>query len=158
MVTVFMDQISEHQRDLTNSASSRFVFELLTGFAYSMYRLTKALRGLEIDADRMKANLVRATAETVAEPLYIVLAHHGHPSAYDYSRSLVKRFREEGTPVMDQLRADPSAGPYLDKLTDVQRKVLEDPSLYVGDAPERTMEACGYWSGVVDDIERELGA
>jgi len=32
MTTVYMDQISEHQRDLTNSASSRFIPEILTAF------------------------------------------------------------------------------------------------------------------------------
>ena len=33
VITFFMDQISEHQRDLTNSASSRFVAEYMFGFA-----------------------------------------------------------------------------------------------------------------------------
>jgi adenylosuccinate lyase len=32
-MTFFMDQISEHQRDLTNSASQRFVADYLAGFA-----------------------------------------------------------------------------------------------------------------------------
>ncbi len=158
MVTVFMDQISEHQRDLTNSASGRFVFELLTGFAYSVYRLTSAMKGLEVDSERMSANLERSAAEVVAEPLYVILACHGHPSAYDYSRSLVKRFRAEGTPVLELLRADSSAKPYLKALTDRQKAVLEDPTRYIGDAVARTVEACEYWGGVVNEIEREIGS
>ena len=40
VVTFFMDQISEHQRDLTNSASSRFVAEYLVGFAFAAERMT----------------------------------------------------------------------------------------------------------------------
>jgi len=157
MVTVFMDQISEHQRDLTNSASSRFVFELLTAFAYSIKRLTSALHGLEVDVEKMRANLDRSKAETVAEPLYIVLACNGFPNAYEYSRSLVKKFRADGTPVLDQLQADPSAKPYLDKLSAVQRKVLDDPTAYLGDAPARATAACDHWEGVVDSIERGDG-
>lgn len=157
MVTVFMDQISEHQRDLTNSASGRFVFELMTAFAYSIKRLTSALKGLEVDVERMKENLERSKAETVAEPLYVVLACHGFPNAYEYSRSLVKRFRAEGTPVLDQLQADPAAKPYLKKLTEAQRRVLDDPTSYQGDAAARTAAACDYWEGVVASIEREIG-
>ena len=157
MVTVYMDQISEHQRDLTNSASSRFVFELMTAFAYSIYRLAAAVRGLEVDAKAMRANLERSRAEIVAEPLYVVLACNGHPSAYDYSRSLVKRFRAEGTPLMDLMRSDLAARPFLESLSDRQRKVLEDPTCYLGDAAARTAAACEHWGGVMDGIEADLG-
>jgi len=156
MVTVYMDQISEHQRDLTNSASSRFVFELLTGFSYSVVRLKGAMEGLEVDARRMRANLERSRAEIVAEPLYVALACNGHPDAYHYSRSLVKKFREDGTPILDQLKADPAAKPYLDKLTPLQRKVLEDPSLYTGDAKERTEAACEHWERAMKELESEV--
>jgi len=38
-VTWFMDQISEHQRDLSNSASGRFVAEYLGGFAAATARI-----------------------------------------------------------------------------------------------------------------------
>jgi len=129
----------------------------LTAFAYSIKRLTSALNGLEVDVERMRANLERSKIETVAEPLYIVLACHGFPNAYEYSRSLVKKFRAEGTPVLDQLRGDPSAKPYLDKLTPVQREVLDDPTAYLGDAPARAAAACDHWEGLVASIEREIG-
>src|SRR5205085_6275182 len=36
--TVLMDQLSEHQRDLTNSASMRFVMEHVAAFAYAIHR------------------------------------------------------------------------------------------------------------------------
>src|SRR5262249_61335345 len=35
IVTTYMDQISEHQRDLTNSASQRFLGEILAATAYA---------------------------------------------------------------------------------------------------------------------------
>src|SRR5207247_4253929 len=43
IVTVLMDQISEHQRDLTNSASMRFVTEFVAAFAYGIHRLRGTL-------------------------------------------------------------------------------------------------------------------
>ena len=57
MTTVFMDQILEHQRDLTNSASSRFLTELFTAFDYSIYRLIRALGEMDVKADNMERNL-----------------------------------------------------------------------------------------------------
>ena len=54
LVTVLMDQISEHQRDLTNSASMRFVTEFVAAFAYGIHRLAGSLDGIEADAARMR--------------------------------------------------------------------------------------------------------
>src|SRR3989339_363169 len=41
MNTLYMDQICEHQRDLTNSATQRFVPEILSGLYVSITRLNK---------------------------------------------------------------------------------------------------------------------
>src|SRR3984957_2877264 len=43
LLTVLMDQISEHQRDLTNAASMRYVTEFVAAFAYGLYRLRGSL-------------------------------------------------------------------------------------------------------------------
>src|SRR5205807_5417252 len=53
LLTVLMDQISEHQRDLTNSASGRFITEFVAAFAYGVHRLDGSLDGVEADAARM---------------------------------------------------------------------------------------------------------
>ena len=47
LITVLMDQVSEHQRDLTNSASMRFVTEFVAAFAYGVHRLHGTLHGIE---------------------------------------------------------------------------------------------------------------
>src|SRR5690606_34313753 len=74
MLTVYMDQISEHQRDLTNSASSRFFPELIAGVALAADRTLREVRRLGVDRERMETNL-RSTLQTVvAEPLYVLLA------------------------------------------------------------------------------------
>ncbi|MGE5599007.1 MAG: lyase family protein, partial [Bacteroidota bacterium] len=41
LLTHYLDQISEHQRDLTNSATSRFIPEIVAGFAAAVDRLTR---------------------------------------------------------------------------------------------------------------------
>src|SRR3989338_669986 len=43
IITIYMDQISEHQRDLTNSASSRFIPEILAALYISVINLEDTL-------------------------------------------------------------------------------------------------------------------
>ncbi len=57
VVTFYMDQISEHQRDLTNSASSRFVVDYVAGFCLAAGRMVSVLRSLVVDRRRMAENL-----------------------------------------------------------------------------------------------------
>ncbi|MGB4669193.1 MAG: lyase family protein, partial [Bacillota bacterium] len=70
MMTVYMDQLSEHQRDLTNSASGRFVTEILAGFVLAMHRLQSVVSKLVVDTARMSANFEASKDNVIAEPLY----------------------------------------------------------------------------------------
>ena len=49
IITLYSDQISEHQRDLTNSASSRFIPEILAAFYISVKRLNRTMKSLNVD-------------------------------------------------------------------------------------------------------------
>ena len=72
MMTVYMDQISEHQRDLTNSASARFVTEIVAALTMAVQRLTKVTKKLAVDKEQMLKNLKLNAGLIVAEPLYIL--------------------------------------------------------------------------------------
>lgn len=87
-MTFFMDQISEHQRDLTNSASERFVAEFVAGLCAAANRMLKVLRGLKVDRARMSANLASGAGLVLAEPTYILLAESGVPDAHEAVRKL----------------------------------------------------------------------
>ena len=93
MITVYLDQVSEHQRDLTNSSSQRYLPELLVAFDYSVRRLTRALWDsiedapkLIVDEENLRRNLQSSGDKILAEPLYILLALAGHPSAHEAVR------------------------------------------------------------------------
>ncbi|MEK6949116.1 MAG: lyase family protein, partial [Nanoarchaeota archaeon] len=53
MITLYTDQISEHQRDLTNSASSRFIPEILAALYISVSRLDKTMKSLQVDKENL---------------------------------------------------------------------------------------------------------
>jgi adenylosuccinate lyase len=145
MVTVLMDQISEHQRDLTNSASGRFVTELVTAFAYTVRRLGDAVAGIEPDQARMAQLLEEGKDPVAAEPLYVLLSLFGHPDAHEQVRILARRARVEKVPLTQIIQADPALQRYLERLSPTQRAVLENPANYIGAARERTISICDNW-------------
>ena len=157
MTTVFMDQILEHQRDLTNSASSRFLTELFTAFDYSIYRLIRALGEMDVKVDNMRRNLEASAGDTVAEPIYLLMAYYGFPDAYDHTRKLVAQVHQTGQQLTDLLWADETLQPFLEKLTPIQREALRDPKKYVGASVERTHATCDEWEQRVQQILATCG-
>jgi adenylosuccinate lyase len=145
LLTVLMDQISEHQRDLTNSASMRFVTEFVTAFAYGVHRLSGTLDGVEADAARMREVLEAGKDPVAAEPLYVLLSLAGHPDAHEQARVLARDARIKNVPLTEVIRGERSLEPYLGRLTPAQRAVLDDPALYTGAAAERARAICADW-------------
>jgi adenylosuccinate lyase len=152
MQTVFMDSILEHQRDLTNSASSRFLTELFVAFDYSIYRLSRVLGEMDVKTDQMRKNLELSAGNTVAEPIYLLLAYYGFPDAYDHTRKLVAQVHETGQTLTELLWHDPDLRPFLEHLTDKQRDALRDPSAYIGTSVSRTHATCTEWGSRIERI------
>jgi adenylosuccinate lyase len=158
ILTVLMDQISEHQRDLTNSASGRFVTELVTAFAYGIHRLRGALSSVVPDVERMHEVLEAGKDPVAAEPLYVLLSLAGHPDAHEQARILARQARVKGTTLTEAIRNDRSLDAYLEKLTPEQRTVLDDPAHYRGAAAERTRTICAAWEARLAELEHCLPA
>jgi adenylosuccinate lyase len=145
LITVLMDQISEHQRDLTNSASTRFVTEFVAAFNYGVYRLAGSLDGVEADVARMRQILQEGKDPVTAEPLYVLLSLAGHPDAHEKSRVLARQAHAGKRPLAEVVRQDASLEPYFKNLSAAQRAVLDDPARYLGAAVERTRTICADW-------------
>jgi len=145
IVTVLMDQISEHQRDLTNSMSGRFVTEFVTAFAYAVRRLRLALDTVEPDRDRMRQILEAGKNPVVAEPLYILLSLGGHPDAHEKARVLATESRVTGRALPEIISEDRSLDEYLQRLTPENRAILKDPARYIGATVQRTFATCEQW-------------
>jgi len=146
MMTVYLDGISEHQRDLTNSASGRFIIELFTAFDYAICRMKDALGLLTIRRERMRDNLDAAGSWVLAEPLYILLAtHRRDPDAYDKVRELVRLSEKHDRELSAEVQESADLQSFLKSLPDDKRGVILDPSGYIGASVERTEAVCNYW-------------
>jgi adenylosuccinate lyase len=160
-LTFFMDQISEHQRDLTNSASSRFVADYIAGFASAAARMRSVVRSLSVDRPRMAKNL-SATGDLVfSEALYVLIAASGVPDAHERVRRATLQVEREGGRLIDILRADDAlwkalgAGLARAGIADAEQ-FFSDPSRYRGKAAEKAREIAQRYEAVAARIRSDL--
>jgi len=145
MLTLYMDQISEHQRDLTNSASSRFTAEILAAFYISVSRLDKTMQSLKVDKENLKKNFDMNKGLIVAEPLYILLAAYGHPDAHEEVKQLTLKAQSLKKPLQEIIKKEKSLQPYLKKFTKEQIRIISEPENYVGIASKKAEKVCEFW-------------
>ena len=145
MTTVYMDQLSEHQRDLTNSASARFNAEIIVALSASCRRLTRIMGRLVTDTQRMNANFNMTQGMIAAEPIYIILAACGHPDAHEAVRTLTLQAQNEGCPLGEVVAQSDELRPWMERFTPEQRAVIADPARYTGIASRKTEMICDMW-------------
>jgi adenylosuccinate lyase len=135
VITFFMDQISEHQRDLTNSASQRFVAEYIAGFAFAVKRLSSVVRSLGVIRERMLANLAGAGDLVLSEATYVLLALAGDTEAHETVRRVSLDAEKEKKPLVEILRRDKEAWQRIERQL---KKVMNvDPAAFFSH-PERS--------------------
>ncbi|MFP4016909.1 MAG: lyase family protein [Halanaerobiales bacterium] len=145
MNTVYMDQLSEHQRDLTNSASSRFLPEIIVGLMEAANRLIRVFSKMAVDHENIRRNFEMNKEMIVAEPLYILLASYGHPDAHEVVRKMTLESQKSGKTLRELVVEKEELKPYWSKLNDRQRELLVNPEKYIGIASEKTEGVVEYW-------------
>jgi adenylosuccinate lyase len=144
-VTMHLDQISEHQRDLTNSASQRYTQELLVVFDYCIRRLRRISERLVVDRERMRENFMISKDNIIAEPLYILLSYYGHPDAHEYVRRKSFQAYTENKSLREVVERDEEILSYLRKFASEQKEKIFDAEKYVGIAAKKTEKVVSYW-------------
>ncbi len=161
VVTFFMDQVSEHQRDLTNSASGRFVADYLAGFACAVARAVSVIGSLAVDRAAMAGNLRRAGDLAFAEAVYVLAARGGISDAHERVRQATLRVEREGRPLREVLAEDAVLWKTLDE--GLRRSVgcdaaafFSDPARYTGRAASRARDAADRWKAAMAGLRKEL--
>ena len=152
MVTIYMDQLSEHQRDLTNSLSQRYLPELLVAFDYAVRRLTRTVwdeknkrSKLAVDVSKMSQNLRNSSDKISAEPLYILLSLAGHSNAHEAVRKIVQRSISENKILVEAAKSDTEISKFLVKIKKSKLNFVEKPWLYRGIAPSKSRRVALAW-------------
>ncbi len=143
LLSVLADQLSEHQRDLTNSASGRFHPEILAGLAMALRQSARVLSGLGVDRERMLVRLREHAGSVLAEALYILAADAGHADAHEQMRRITRDLHDNSAEALRSALAEKAElRMVLDKQvatrmhTDLET-LLAEPERYAGIA-ERT--------------------
>jgi adenylosuccinate lyase len=160
IMTMYMDQISEHQRDLSNSASSRFIAEYLGGFVAACERMRRVVSRIAVDPRRMHANLTSRGDAVLAEPAYILLALSGTPDAHEAVRRATLRMETDGTSLVDALAAEPETWrritETLSRITGADaREFFSRPQEYRGRAVEVAGEVFDRWDAELGSLASE---
>jgi adenylosuccinate lyase len=106
-----------HERDISHSSAERFVFERAIGVAaYATRTLGDVLDGLEVDADRMRANLDLLGGMVYSEALLLAMIAKGadRQAAYRLVQGAAKQAWRGEASFGDALRADPAVAEWLD--------------------------------------------
>jgi len=153
ILTRYLDQISEHQRDLTNSASSRFIVEIITGFTLSVERLTKQLKKLVVDYDNLKKNLELSKGMFLAEPLYIILSSKGIKDAHSMVKDVTLKAQKQKKSIFDVLKKDSAFDEIMEM--DKWKRLEKNPSNYTGKAQERAIDIYNIWKSKLEKLQNE---
>ena len=147
VITFYMDQISEHQRDLTNSASQRFIADYVAGFTMAVSRMKKVVSGLQADTEAMAKTLENAGGRVrggvLAEPAYILLGEAGVSDGHEIVRKITLECEKMGEPFFAVLKRHTDA---FNKITEQLKKLgvedaetfFENPARYRGLAAEKS--------------------
>lgn len=145
MITVYMDQISEHQRDLTNSASGRTLGEIIAYAGEMATRLKRTMSKLKVDHDNLDTNLAKSQGGVLAEPMYLILASLGHPDAHEAVKQMTLLASSTGKTLSEVFVENAELDDYRQRLTDDQRRIMSNPAEYTGRAAERAIEVANHW-------------
>ncbi len=137
LILPFLNQISEHQRDLTGSMASRMYGESFAYVGYAVKRMTGLMRRLWIDRERMQKNIQMTSGAIMAEALRTLLAEYGHPDGHGAALQLTKLAEKSKYNFYELIEQDPKLRPYLNQMTPDQQAILKDPTRYTGLSEDR---------------------
>lgn len=146
LVNANLNLSSEHQRDLTDSASARFYGIVLATVASMADRLNKAMAKIEVDEENMKRNLHMSQGAIAAEPLYLLLEKYGHTTAHEVSKALAHHALEQQKPLYELASQDQGIAEYFQKFTEAERQILQSPEThYTGLAAKKAQQVHDHW-------------
>ncbi|MBI5061294.1 MAG: hypothetical protein HZB67_03190 [Candidatus Aenigmarchaeota archaeon] len=156
IISVYLNQESEHNRDIRNSAAERYYKpEILSAFIYSIRRMNDTMGKVRANEDVMRRRVENAW-HLLMEPAYIALALDGEARAQDYVRNAVKEHGDFKT----ALESDARIRSAIDALPAEKRAVFESPLNYIGESEKQASNIVLYWSAefsVTEDAIKQRG-
>ncbi|MFW9768837.1 MAG: lyase family protein [Candidatus Thorarchaeota archaeon] len=153
LVTSYMNLISEHQRDLTDSAANRYLLaEILNTFLYCVRRAKFLLQNIEVNEERMRENIALNRSFELAEPAYILLALSGVDDAHRVIRNIVREAHQRDLSFKEMLQQNESLIRSIDSVSKEKKHAIKDSYDYIGQASEITESVCAVWEDYLREV------
>jgi len=137
---------SEHQRDLTDSASARFYTIPIASVASMATRLQGVMSKIEVDTEAMQRNLHLTQGAIAAEPLYLLLEKYGHTTAHEISKELAHEALERKISLCEAAAASADIADYWAKFSDHEKDLIKNPeTTYTGLAAKKAHSIHAAW-------------
>jgi adenylosuccinate lyase len=137
---------SEHQRDLTDSANSRFYVLVPAILANMAKRATKIMGKIEVNEDKMQKNLKLTGGAIAAEPLYLLLEKYGNTSAHETSKRLAHSALDKSVSLAEEVQNDNETSEYWNKFSNEEKQIIENPEKhYLGLAAQKAKSIAKTW-------------
>jgi adenylosuccinate lyase len=144
---------SEHQRDLTDSASSRFYNIVFASVASMAERLDRIMSKIEVDKVNMQRNLHLTAGAIAAEPLYLLLEKYGHTTAHELAKSLSHKALTSNSLLCEVVAADIETKKYWQQFTEKERSLLKHPEeQYTGLTSHKALLIHKFWSPKLKEL------
>ncbi|MBW3569037.1 adenylosuccinate lyase [Candidatus Parcubacteria bacterium] len=132
---------SDHQRDLTDSANSRFYVLPVALVCNMLSRTDRIMNKIEVDEEAMQRNLKLTGGAIAAEPFYLLLEKYGHTQAHEKSKALAHEALKSGKSLVEVIEADQEADSYWQKFSDKEKQIISEPEkYYTGQAAQKTKD------------------
>jgi adenylosuccinate lyase len=148
VMTFYMDQVSEHQRDLSNSASARFLPRLILGLTLAARRTQKGLSSLVVDEETMIGRLEKLD-EVVSGPLQAMLSGLGMADAHEAVRRASVEARKSGRGLLEVAQEDEQIRAQWSRLSERQLKALQAPGNQCAAAEQACRRAVQHWGSLL---------
>jgi adenylosuccinate lyase len=146
LINANLNLSSEHQRDLTDSASSRFYAIMPASVASMAKRLNTIMSKLEVDEANMHRNLLMTGGAIAAEPLYLLFEKHGHVAAHEKSKDLAHMALKSGQSLIDVIKQDEEAKKYWEKFSLSEQLIIQSPEKhYTGLSAQKSKALSSEW-------------
>ncbi len=161
VMTFFMDQISEHQRDMSNSASMRFIADYIAGFTDAAARMKAIVKSIKVDRDRLLKNVTFNGDMVLAEAAYILLSLSGDSDAHERIRTITLECEKTGIKLVDALKSDSGIWDSINRQlkntvgTDAS-DFFSHPQFYRGKSVEKTEILCDRYGNIIQTIRDAL--
>ena len=141
MASANLNIASEHQRDLTDSASSRFYVLVPAICANMINRLNTVMTKIEVDEEAMARNLKMSQGAIAGEPLYLLLEKYGHTTAHEKSKQLAQQALSEGKTLYELASTDSEIFNFWSKFTEKEKEIIKSPEAhYLGLSAQKTRQ------------------